>query len=70
MREKFFLVKLNDKVYKIGEPYILDENGKPYILDENGCATDANKTMRDSILNKIKDFKRATISNHISNEEA
>ena len=70
MRDKFFLVKLNDKVYKIGEPYILDENGKPYILDENGCATDANKTMRDSILNKIKDFKRATISNHISNEEA
>lgn len=48
--KKFFLVKLKNEVYKIGEPYILDENGR---------ATD--KTMRDSILDKIKTFKRATM---------
>lgn len=48
--KKFFLVKLKNEVYKIGEPYILDENGR---------ATD--KTMKDSILDKIKTFKRATM---------
>lgn len=48
--EKYFLVKHDDKVYKVGEPYI---------LDENGCVTD--ETMRDSILGKIKTFKRATM---------